>query len=182
VQWNLGLSQKLWCEKSARIAFSGHFGQETMDTCVSNKIVELDTDDYDTWSAQASLYLPLTKCLAVQGTFWTGENLDTYFGGIGQGVNMTLDTAIAAQGGWAQLLYDPTEKLGFAAGYSMDDPEDEDLNAGQRAKNQNILVNGSYKINKAVTVFAEYSHMTTDYLEGEDAENDRVQLAMQYNF
>ena len=182
VQWNLGLSQKLWCEKSARIAFSGHFGQETMDTVVSNKVVDLDAVDYDTWSAQGSIYLPLTKCLAVQGTFWTGENLDTYFGGIGQGVNMTLDTAIAAQGGWAQLLYDPTDKLGFAAGYSMDNPDDDDLNAGQRCKNQNILVNGSFKINKAVTVYAEYSHMTTDYVEAEEATNDRIQLAMQYNF
>jgi predicted porin len=182
LQWNLGLSQKLWCEKSARIAFSGHYGVETMDTVVSNAIVDLDTSDYDTWSAQASLYIPLTKCLAVQGTFWTGENLDSYFGGIGQGVNMTLDTSIEAQGGWAQLLYDPTDKLGFALGFSMDDPKDEDLNAGQRAKNENILLNGSYKINKAVCVFAEYSHMTTDYVDADDAQNDRIQLAMQYNF
>ncbi len=182
LQWNVGLSQKLWVEKSARIAFSGHYGVETMDTCISNQVVDLDTDDYDTWSAQGSIYLPLTKCLALQGTVWTGENLDTYYGGIGQGVNMTLDTAIEAQGGWAQLLYDPTDKLAFALGFSMDDPKDEDLNAGQRAKNENILLNGSYKINKAVTVFAEYSHMTTDYVDAEDAENDRIQLAMQYNF
>jgi len=182
LQWNVGLSQKLWAEKSARIAFSGHYGVETMDRSVSNKIVEIDADDYDTWSAQASLYLPLTTCLALQGTYWSGENLDTYYGGIGQGVNMTLDTSIAAQGGWAQLLYDPTEKLAFAAGYSMDDPEDDDLNAGQRSMNENILVNGAYKINSAVTVSAEYSHMTTDYMEGEDATNDRIQLAMQYNF
>lgn len=183
VQWNVGLSQKLWCEKPARLAFSGHYGQETMDA-VSEEgaIIENDVTDYDTWSAQGSIFLPLTKCLALQGTYWTGANLDTYFGGIGQGVNVELDTEIAAQGGWAQLLYDPTEKLGFALGYSIDDPDDEDLSAGQRAKNDNILVNGSYKINKAVTVFAEYSHMTTDYAEGEDVSNDRIQLAMQYDF
>jgi len=182
VQWNVGLSQKLWAEKSARIAFSGHYGVETMDHSVSNKVVDIDSDDYDTWSTQGSIYLPLTKCLALQGTVWTGENLDTYYGGIGQGVNMVKDTAIAAQGGWAQLLYDPTDKLAFAAGYSMDDPDDDDLNPKQRSKNENILVNGAYKINKAVTVSAEYSHMITDYLEGEDATNDRIQLAMQYNF
>lgn len=182
LQVNLGLNQKLWAEKSARIALSGHFGKETMDNSVSNKIVDIDSKDYDTWSAQFSLYIPIVKTVAFQGTVWTGENLDTYFGGIGQGVNMVKDTAIAAQGGWAQLLYDPTDKLAFAIGYSMDDPEDDDLNAGQRAKNQNALINGSYKINKAVCVFAEYSHMTTDYLEGEDATNDRIQLAMQYNF
>ena len=29
---------------------------------------------------------------------------------------------------------------------------------------------------------AEYSQMTTDYLERDDATNDRVQLAMKYAF
>ncbi len=31
-QFNLALHQKLWAEKAARLAFSGHYGQETMDT------------------------------------------------------------------------------------------------------------------------------------------------------
>ena len=39
-----------------------------------------------------------------------------------------------------------------------------------------------YKITKAGCVHAEYSHMTTDYVDGEEASNDRIQLAMQYNF
>lgn len=181
-QFNVALHQKLWAEKCARIAFSGHYGRETLDAAVSNAVTGLDAEDYDTWSAQGSVYLPLTKCLAVQGNLWTGENLDTYYGGIGQGVNMGLGEAVASKGGWAQLLYDPTEKLCFGLGYSMDDPDDDDLSPGMRAKNQQAFVNGFYKLTPAVTVMAEYANMTTDYVDGDEACNNRVQVAIRYAF
>lgn len=181
-QFNVALHQKLWTEKSARIAFSGHYGRETLDAAVSNVVTGLDAEDYDTWSAQGSVYLPLTKCLALQGNLWTGENLDTYYGGIGQGVNMGLGEAVASKGGWAQLLYDPTEKLCFGLGYSMDDPDDDDLSPGMRAKNQQAFVNGFYKLTPAVTVMAEYANMTTDYVDGDEACNNRVQVALRYAF
>ncbi|HPJ57008.1 MAG TPA: porin [Kiritimatiellia bacterium] len=181
-QFNVALHQKLWAEKSARFAFSGHYGRETLDAAVSNAVTGLDAEDYDTWSAQGSVYLPLTKCLAVQGNLWTGENLDTYYGGIGQGVNMGLGEAVASKGGWAQLLYDPTEKLCFGLGYSMDDPDDDDLSPGMRAKNQQAFVNGFYKLTPAVTVMAEYANMTTDYVDGDEACNNRVQVAIRYAF
>ena len=194
-QFNVALHQKLWCEKSARLAFSGHVGQETLDgvtkTAATNaagvitettKVTSNDAADYDTWSAQGSIFLPLTKCLAVQANVWQGVNLDTYYGGIGQGVNATLGTEIESVGGWAQLLYDPTAKLSFGLGYSVDDPEDDDLSAGMRSKNEMYLFNVAYKFTAALTGMAEYSQMTTDYLDGEDATNDRVQLAMKYAF
>ena len=182
-QWNVALHQKLWTEKSARIAFSGHYGQETVDGVDSNKVVVAeDAQDYDSWSAQGSIFLPLTKQLAVQGNFWKGANLDTYFGGIGQGVNVALGEEIEAQGGWAQLLWDPTDKLAFGLGYSVDDPEDEDLADGRPSKNEQIFGNVAYKLTPAVTAMAEYAHMTTDYLGRDEAVNDRVQLAMKYAF
>ena len=181
-QFNVALHQKLWTEKAARIAFSGHYGQETLDTSVSNVVTAVDTVDYDTWSVQGSIFLPLTPCLAVQGTLWQGANLDTYYGAIGQGVNMALGKEIEAIGGWAQLLYDPTDKLSFGLGYSVDDPDDDQLNAGMRSKNENIWVYGAYKITAAVSAIAEYSHMTTEYFEKSDASTDRVQVSMKYTF
>ena len=181
-QFNVALHQKLWTEKSARIAFSGHYGQETVDESVSNAVVAADSQDFDSWSAQGYVFLPICKQLAVQGNLWKGENLDTYFGGIGQGVNMALGREIEAQGGWAQLLYDPTDKLAFGFGYSVDDPKDEDLAEGKPSKNEQIFANVAYKLTAAVTAMAEYAHMTTDYLGRADAENDRVQVAMKYMF
>ena len=183
VQWSVSLLQKLWTEKSAKVAFGGHYGQETVDGVDSNKVVVAeDAQDYDSWSAQGSIFLPLTKQLAVQGNFWKGANLDTYFGGIGQGVNVALGEEIEAQGGWAQLLWDPTDKLAIGLGYSVDDPDDEDLAEGRPCKNEQIFGNVAYKLTPAVTAMAEYAHMTTDYLGRDEAVNDRVQLAMKYAF
>ena len=182
-QFNLALHQQLWVEKKmARIGVSGHYGQETLDGSTSNVVTSLDATDYDTWSVQGSVFLPLCNVLAVQGNIWQGENLDTYYGAIGQGVNMTLGQEIAAVGGWAQLLYDPTDKLGFGLGYSIDNPDDEDLNAGMRTKNEQEFVNVAYKFTLALTGLAEYTHMVTDYAEQNDATDDRVQVAMKYAF
>ena len=197
-QWNVALHQQLWVEKKmARIAFSGHYGIETLDgtekTATTNalgtvtevtRVVDPDAKDYDTWSAQGSLFLPLTKQLAAQANIWKGANLDTYYGGIGQGVNLSLGEEIEAVGGFAQLLYDPTDKLSFGLGYSMDDPDNEDLvgNKTTMTKNEMYLVNVAYKFTSALTGLAEYSRMTTGYLGQDDATNDRVQLAMKYAF
>ena len=177
-QFNVALHQKLWTEKAARLAFSGHYGQETLDTAVSNAITAVDTKDYDTWSVQGSIFLPLCKTLAMQGNIWQGANLDTYYGAVGQGVNTTLGEEIEAIGGWAQLLYDPTDKLSFGLGYSVDDPDDDNLNAGNRSKNEMIWVYGAYKITAAVSAIAEYSQMTTDYYEKPDATNDREKISV----
>ena len=194
-QFNVALHQKLWAEKPARFAVSGHWGQETVDgvtkTASTNAngvvsettaVTENDAKDYDTWSVQGSIFLPLTKCLAVQANIWQGANLDTYYGGIGQGVNTALGTEIEAQGGWAQLLYDPTDKLSFGLGYSVDDPDDEDLAVGKPSKNEMYLVNVAYKLTAAVTAMAEYARMTTDYKDKPDASCDRVQVSMKYAF
>ncbi len=51
-----------------------------------------------------------------------------------------------------------------------------------RAKNQQAFVNGFYKLTPAVTVMAEYANMTTDYVDGDEACNNRVQVAIRYAF
>ncbi len=196
-QWNATLHQKLWTEKAARLSFAGHYGLETLDgtekaattnafgtVTETTRVVDPDATDYETWSAQGSIFLPLTKCLAAQANVWKGANLDTYYGGIGQGVNLSLGQEIEAIGGFAQLLYDPTDKLSFGLGYSVDDPEDGDLagNKTTMTKNEMYLANVAYKFTAALTGMAEYSRMTTGYLGKDDATNDRVQFAMKYAF
>ncbi len=194
-QFNVALHQKLWTDKAARIGVSGHYGVETVDGTTksastnasgvvteSTKVTDVDAKDYDSWSIQGNLYLPLCKIFALQGTVWQGANLDTYYGGIGQGVNVALGEEITATGGFAQLLIDPTEKWSFSVGYAIDDPDDDDLSAGNRSKNEQVLANAFYKVTAAVTAMAEYTHMVTDYKDQDDAVNDRVQVAMKYAF
>lgn len=182
LQYNLGVETKLLTKKATKLSVSGHYGQETLDGSVSNRITEVDTKDYSSWSVIGSLYLPLTQILAIQGTIWQGENLDTYFGGIGQGINVSGDKEIAAMGGFVQLLVDPTDRLCITLNYSVDDPDDEDLNANGRSKNELMMANVFYKLTSAVTIAAEYSHMKTSYKDSEAAKNNRVQAAAIYKF
>lgn len=182
LQYNIAIETRLLTDKPTRISVSGHAGRETMDTVVSNVIVKVDSDDYDSWSVIGSLYVPVIDMLAVQGCVWQGENLDAYFGAIGQGINLQKKTAIAAKGGFVQLLIDPVDSVKIALNYSIDDPDDADLSKGNRSKNELIMANVSYALTPDVTLAAEYSRMKTSYLDGDDATNDRVQGAAIYKF
>lgn len=182
LQYNIGVHGKWWTDRTTRLAFSGHIGRESLDDTVDGVIVSTDHTNYDTWSVMASAYVPLIPKWAVQGTVWMGENLDTYFGGVGQGINIVKETGIAAKGGFVQLLFEPIDVLSFVLGYSVDDPDDDDLEDGMRAKNEIILLNGTWNITKAISVMAEYAHITTGYVEQDDATDDRVQMAVKYAF
>ena len=194
-QFNVALQQKLWTEKMARLSVAGHYGRETIDGVEKGvtmsdsgvvteraQIIANDADHFDTWSIQASLFLPLTSQLAAQANLWQGENLDTYYGGIGQGVNMALNKGVRAVGGYAQLLLDPCAKWAFALGYGVDDPDNDTLSPGMRSRNECVWVNAAYNFTTALTAMVEYSQMTTDYFKKPDATNDRVQVAMKYTF
>jgi hypothetical protein len=182
VQGNLIFETPVFAGKPAKISVSGHYGRETLDTSVSNKITDVDTKDFDSWSLIGSILLPFGNHVAVQGSAWQGANLDNYFGGIGQGINKTLDTEIGAKGGWAQLVLDPVEWLNCNLGYGLDDPDDGDLNKGNRSKNELLFANVFFKLNSAVTLGFEYSHMTTSYQEASDATDNRFQGSAIYRF
>jgi len=181
-QGNLIFETKWLTEKATKISVSGHYGRETLDSVISNKVVETDSKDYDSWSVMGSLYVPIISQLAVQGTLWQGADLDSYGGGIGQGINTTLEKSIAAAGGWGELVLNLTEVLNLNVGYGIDDPKDSDLSKGNRSKNQIFFASLYYKITSAATVALEYSRMQTEYKGSSDADNNRFQGAVSYNF
>ncbi len=182
LQYNLILEMPILTKKASKFSISGHWGRETADGVVSNSVVVSDEKDYDTYSVIGSVFLPLHERIALQGSIWTGENLDTYYGGIGQGINKTLKTEIAAVGGFAQLITDITDDINWNIGYGIDDPKDSDLNKGNRSKNQIIFSSIYYKLTKAVTAAFEYSYMKTDYKQQSNVADNRFQGAMIYKF
>lgn len=182
VQYNVCLLTPLLTTNATKLSVSGHWGNETLDSTVSNVVVDADVKDYITWSVIGSLFLPVHQKVAVQGTIWQGENLDTYFGGIGQGINKTLQKGVGAKGGYIQLITDPTDRLNWNLAYGIDDPNSEDLNNGNRSKNQTLVTSAYYKITSAVTAAFEYYHMTTSYKGQESATDNRFQGAMIYKF
>jgi len=181
VQGNLCLETRLLTEKPTKISISGHFGTETLDACTNDTITATDVDTYHTYSVIGSLVFPIHSRVSLHGTIWQGENLDAYYGGIGQGINTKLNTGIAAKGGWAQVLINITRQLNWNIGYGMDAPDEADLNAKNRSRNQVLFTSLFFTI-KPVTFSVEYSNMKTSYKDADSATDNRFQGAVCYMF
>jgi len=177
VQGRVAYSFPLMAEKKTTVGVSGHFGTEEYDTDNTGNSV-----DYQTWSANLDLTLPIIDKITLKGEAWMGENMDSYLAGIGQGVNTTLLTEIESSGGWAALSIGPFDKLQYNVGAGVDNPEEGDLNTGDRSKNASIFGNVWYELNDAVRMGLELSHWKTDYKDQSNGESFRVQSSVIYNF
>lgn len=186
VQASVALETPGLARRLAMVALSGHYGTETVspytDPDGTDGPVDVPETDYESWSVIASVMFPLTESLLLQGSFWQGANLDNYFGGIGQGINRQQQKVIGARGGWAQLMVDISPQVNLNLGYGLDNPDSADLNPGDRAQNELWFANVFYHINKAAVLALEYSHLSTDYRDGETAVNNRVQGSVIFRF
>jgi len=129
-----------------------------------------------------TLQLPISKHFTLQGEGWAGENVDNYFAGIGQGVNMNTGATISSIGGWVQGVYSFNKTVKVGAGYGIDDPDDNELSGNAKTLNDRIFTNVFYNLTDKLTFGLEYSWMHTDYAVTKNAQNHRVHFGVQYTF
>lgn len=153
------------------LSLAGFYGEES----VFDKI-------YKAYGIVVGGTFPINDWLQLKGTYWSGSNMDSARGAIGQGINIEQSKAIAANGGWVQIKIKPQDNYWFNVGYSLDDPNDDDLNAEQRTSNETYLFNGYFKIADSLTWGLEYINVKTGYKEGESATNHRLESSMIYHF
>jgi hypothetical protein len=155
----------------------GHMAEDEYDATASG-----EEDTYDSSSVGVDLTLPLFhERWSLMGEYWTGENLDDIRGGILQGVNATTGDEIEAQGGFAELAFKATEACTLYAGYSFDDPEDGDLDTGQRAKNEVPYVAARWRYG-VLRLGLEVLDWTTEYVDFDDGDALRVVGWIAYYF
>jgi hypothetical protein len=178
----------------AAVGFSGHYGEEEYDrTQQGDEVIA------NSWSAGADLLVPILSWLSFKGEIWTGENLDSYLGGVGQGVILqTTDgefvnganatgtlidvRTIGSTGGWVSLEARPWHRWILGAGYSLDDPHNADIPKGGRNRNSSLWGNVSYDITEAVRVGFEISQWETFYKETTGGNSIRLQTSLIYRF
>jgi len=163
--------------RSAAIGFSGHWGQEDLGS-----LIGLEDSEFDSWSANLDVLVPIGDKAAFKGEFFTGKNLDDYFGGVGQGINIELDREVDAMGGWAAFEYDPTDKARISVGIGVDDPEDADLAGGARTLNRSVWGNFFYDFTDYLSTGWEASYWATDYKDEDDGTAFRFQGAVIFTF
>lgn len=175
--WVLGTQRP----RPVSFGLSGHWAKESYEI---NEVG--DHLDFDSWSANLDLMVPLTEKITLKAEAYTGVNLAQYLGGIGQGVNLEKNEEIGDTGGWISLDLGPFGDLTHHIGFTIADPDDEKLEVGNRSLNSSLFWNGDYSLTKHIQFALELSYWNTEYLvleaETESADNIRTQIAVIYSF
>ncbi|MBN2581696.1 MAG: hypothetical protein JXL80_01415 [Planctomycetes bacterium] len=162
-----------WTSKSIEIGTSGHWGREEVDGALQNAANRVYT-----YSGNLDVVVPVTETVSLRGEYYNGENLDQFFGGCNQGVNAVTGEEVRAQGGWVEASWQAMPKLQLNLGWGSDDPNENDLVAGDILRNQLLYLNAIYKITQQLHVGVEVSKLWTSYVNQADGENFRVQSAL----
>lgn len=175
LQARAALSTKLFTDKNAVIGVSGHYGKEEADWAG-------DIKDHISWSANIDFMIPLPKKFTLSGEVFSGKNLDDYFGGVIQGVNILTRRSISSVGMWAQLNYIADEKMQYNAGFGVDNPDANDLNTGMRDLNSFYFVNTMYRVFPSLDLGFEYTYWKTEYKNAAKGTASRFQVSAIYSW
>lgn len=132
----------------------------------------------DVWMAAVDLKLT-SRYFDLMGEFFIGDNLNSFFAGVLQGVSLfytpprgllkgRMDArVIRTMGGWVQAIGRPIPELSLGVGFGVDDPRNGDLNpatAGPvRTRNTTVHGNVGYKLGGAWLIGAEVSWTRTNW-------------------
>ena len=160
------------------VGLSGHIGESEFD------IIDGAKDNHRrTWSGNLDVRVPLTERLGIQGECFVGENLSQFLGGIGQGIEPTSLNTIRDVGGWLEVWYDWTPRLHSHVGYSVDDPNNNDLvTKGDRSYNQFYYGNVTYDMTKNFLIGLEVSSWKTLYVDKLPGDSVRSEFVAKYGF
>ena len=144
---------------------------------------------FETWAGGVDLKLWPVSRFGIEGEIWAGENLSDVRGGIAQGVNPLTGNEVAAQGGWAQLVLDAGGGVTLLAGYSLDDPDDEDvptleevsckkpgISSTGRTRNEVMWGMVRYRPWQPLVLAGEYQYWTTEFAGLDEGDDNRVDV------
>jgi len=164
--------------KPTTVGVSGHFAKEEIDTDLRDS-----HQNVCSWSANLDVAMPVTGWMTIKGELFTGQDLDAYLGGIGQGVDMNTLKPIQSCGGWGAVGLGPWEKWRFNVGAGVDAVDGGDVTASTaRTVNRAIFGNVLYQITKNATVAFEVSHLHTEYKGLQPGDSVRLHSAFMYSY
>jgi len=164
--------------KPTTIGISGHSGREEYDIDVSGTNETLKSQ-----SINLDVTQPICKWMTLKAELFSGKDLDSYLGGINQGVNTTTYKSIDSEGGWVAASLGPWGKWSSSIGYGADNVDRDDVAAGTgRTRNCCLFGNVRYDVNAHAQIGLELSRWETNYRGAGDAKDTRVQASFIYKF
>ncbi|MFC1635630.1 hypothetical protein ACFL5Z_12375 [Planctomycetota bacterium] len=156
-------------------------GHEEYDTTAFS-----DHEDFTSWSLNFDLTQPVCEKITIKAELFTGDNLNAYLGGIGQGVTTTagsnMNEEVGSTGGWIAASLGPWSNARYNVGVAMDEVDRGDIHVGDRTLNRSIFGNMFYALNKHLEWALELSHWRTEYCGSGDGDSLRIQAALIYKF
>ncbi|MFH1263209.1 MAG: hypothetical protein V1495_07190 [Pseudomonadota bacterium] len=168
----LGFSRK-FSSVSLDTGIAGVYGREKIRRSDATAGISVDTT-LPVWMTVYDLLVG-SKFVDFKGELFIGSNLNTFYAGILQGVNVGKSSAnaIHAYGGWAQVTVKPTTSFYFNLGAGIDNPRDSNLTGAARSFNLTGYANANYKMTPSLVVTLEPSYTRTGYLDGNTNGNVR---------
>ncbi|MCP4375314.1 MAG: hypothetical protein GY794_03935, partial [bacterium] len=165
--------------KKAIFGVSGHYGQEEYDRDTSGNNIDIYS-----WSGNVDACVPVNSWLTVKAEAFTGQNLDAYAGGIGQGVNVVGNdvSELKSVGGWVAASLGPWGNWSCNVGANVERIVSGVTVDGTRTSNGAVFGNVIYKFNDHASVGVEISNWHTEYQGSSDGNDVRVQSAFIYKF
>ena len=180
VQARASVSFELWEGRQTTVGVSGHFAQEEYDTNLAGKHV-----DVYSWSGNLDANMPINNWLTIKAEGFAGQNLDTYVGGIGQGIEVVGNsvTELDSFGGWCAASLGPWDNWSFNVGLSGEFITNNGLQtASLRTSNTSYWANVIYAINENASVGLEIANWHTEYEGLAQANSLRAQASFIYKF
>jgi len=140
--------------------------------------------DFRSYALGMDLSIPLYKNLLwLKSEAWFGQNLDDIRGGIFQGINTVTGEEIASRGGFIELgAKVPSLKwYSVHAGYSTDDPRNNDLNVNNRSANKTWYLAQRFNFDP-LEFGIDYLYWRTDYIGLDKGDTNRFQFFISYKF
>ncbi|HPQ53583.1 MAG TPA: hypothetical protein PK253_10050 [Spirochaetota bacterium] len=161
------------------------------DTDTANDLLDYRQDVVKSWYGQGFAAFTLGP-IRLTGHYFQGENIDTYFGGIGQGVTVrnkkTADAYIdlvKSKGGFGELHIDLRSfsvPLTFSFGNGTEVVEEDTIATGNRKKNSVSWGNFWWYMNPNFRFGVEVAYIETEYLGIEDGDDWKVQSSFMFTF
>jgi hypothetical protein len=148
---------------SLQLGLSGHYAKSKGDLEFTSNSMNVD------------FLLVLSPKVKIIAEYFSGKNLGVFLGGIAQSVNTVDGIEVETKGFYVNLQYNLSKKSTFGIGYGMDDPDDDTLSTGGRAKNTSIFGNLLFKLSSSIKVGFELSNFTTEFKGLDEQKTLRIQ-------
>jgi hypothetical protein len=179
VQARASVTFPLFGGKKSTFGLSGHFGEEEYDRNADGDHIEVYS-----WSGNLDAKIPITDWMTLKAEAFTGQNLDSYAGGIGTGINVVGNdvSELKSSGGWLAVSLGPWDQWSFNVGASGEIITSGITIDGTRESNSSIFGNVIYTINDHASVGFELSNWHTEYQNATGGNDVRAQTSFIYKF